>query len=145
MKYYYSKQYKNAQGQLVDNVFFILNPLELETLSELLVPLRATMLTWPSTSVKLNNKDWQALEFLQRMQAPEHGGELIDPTDWQITGIVDKLLIKTTGMDFITWLNPCLEHDDLTAEDIRAHMAGKRRQLALGKSTQAQSCSLFEW
>lgn len=145
MKYYYSQPYKDKQGQTKQNVFFILEQNELETLAVLTRQLRDTMLTWPKTSVKLNSKDWQALEFLQRMCEPEHGGELIDPTDWQIAGIVDKLLIKTVGVDFVDWLMPCLTESDWDKDDITAHMNAKRKRLAQYKSRRPEQCQLFDW
>lgn len=142
MKYYYSKTYKNKLGKETQNVFFILNAEELERLTHLLVPLHATMLTWVNTSVKINDKDWQAFRFLQRMQAPPLG-ELIDPTDWQIEGIVNKLLIKVTGKDFIDWLMPRWEPGDMSAADLRQHMQEKRKQLAQ-KHKKPQD-TIFDW
>lgn len=77
-----------------------------------------------------NKKDEEAIDFLKRLCyfTDFEQSIMLDPTDWQLEGIVDKMLVKIYGRfygTFSNWLQVTLE-GELTKEQIRDHMDKKR-------------------
>ena len=153
MKLYYSELYQSYKG-ITRNIIYILSPEERIDLGDFIRQLedhRDELLergileyhyTKKGTLSKKskehpdykkyywNQKDEEAIEFLKRLcyftDFPE--SIMLDPTDYQIEGIVDKMLNKIYGRfngQFSNWLQVELD-GQLNKEELRKHMNEKR-------------------
>lgn len=76
----------------------------------------------------INKKDLEAITFLKRIchfsEFPE--SDMIDPTSYQLSTIVDKLLYKVYNKGFVDWMKLYIDRDKLEPEEMREWMTMKR-------------------
>lgn len=154
MKYYYTNFYESYNGVQTRNIIYILNQEERLYLTDAIKQLlddRDTLVergfieyhyTKQGTLSKRskphpvylkkywNDKDEQAIQFLQRLCffGEFENSIMLDPTDYQLEGMVDKMLFKiygAAGAKFAYWLELELE-GELTKDQLRTHMDYKR-------------------
>lgn len=159
MKFYYTNFYQSYKGQ-TRNIIYILNEEERLLLAEAIKQLlddRQDLIdrgmleyhyTKNGTLSKRskphperykfkkywNGKDEESVEFLKRLcyfsEFPE--SVMLDPTDYQLEGMVDKMLEKVYGKfygKFSNWLELKLE-GEMTRDELRKHMDKKRALFA---------------
>lgn len=153
VKYYYTNYYQSYKGQ-TRNIIYILNEEERLYLTDAIKQLlddRDTLVergfieyhyTKQGTLSKRSkphpvylkkywsDKDEQAIQFLQRLCffGEFENSIMLDPTDYQLEGMVDKMLFKiygAAGAKFAYWLELELE-GELTKDQLRTHMDYKR-------------------
>jgi len=153
MKYYYTNFYQSYKGQ-TRNIIYILNEEERLYLADCIKQLlddRDTLMErgfleyhytkqgslskrpkpHPDRLKKYwNDKDEQAIQFLQRLCffGEYDNAVMLDPTDYQLEGMVDKMLVKIYGRfdgKFANWLQLELE-GELNKSQLVEHMDYKR-------------------
>ncbi len=154
MKYYYTNFYQSYKGQ-TRNIIYILNEEErlylTEAIQQLLADrdelMRRGFLEFHYTKTGTlskrckphpermkkywNGKDEEAVEFLKKLcffdEYPE--SVMLDPTDYQLEGMVDKMLGKIYGIfegKFANWLQVEFE-GEINKDQITDHMNYKRK------------------
>lgn len=135
MKYYVSKNYESYKGMAFgkwgSNTFLVLSDEERFRLGDKVEQLEKDIKANPLKK-RFNKHDRAALVFLKRMcvWTIYEESEAIDPTQYQIDTIVNKLLMKVYGPyfgEFINWLKLWVESEKMTADEMRDHMDRKRR------------------
>lgn len=161
MKYYYTNLYNGYQGG-ARNIMYILTQEERIYLYECIEALiedrdelmRRGFLEYHYTKAGQlskrskphpdrlktywNQRDEDAIEFLKRCcyftEYPT--SVMLDPMDWQLEALVDKMLVKIYGRfdgKFSNWLALELT-GELKSKDIFAHMNGKRELYQTAKN-----------
>lgn len=148
MQYYQSRAYETMYpGQFSKNLFLIMDDEELFRLEQNVKQLEEDIKTaieegklkvamtkagkLGSRGTGWNSKDEEALVFLKRMTLwmayPESEG--IDPTQWQIDTIVNKMLVKVYGRhfgQFNNWMRLWVDTTKMESADLRTRMNRKR-------------------
>lgn len=136
MRLFKTQPYRNAEGNITTNMFFVLDDIEREVLAELVVLLEEEIdRRKKAKSIRINKWDEMSLNFLRRccMYGAFEEAEMMDLSAKQLFNFVDKTLAKTygRGMTFERWLDVSI--DDAKAEgwmdedEARENMESKRR------------------
>lgn len=134
MRLFKTMPYRNAEGNITTNLFFVLDDIEREVLAEMVELLEEDVdKGLANKTLKFNKWDVMSLDFLRRCchYGAFDSSEMMDLSSKQLFNFVDKTLFKVYRINFERWL--CISIDDakaegwMTEEEARENMEHKRR------------------
>lgn len=140
MRLFKTQPYRNADGNITTNMFFVLDDLEREVLAELVELLEEEIeRRKKAKTIRINKWDVMSLNFLRRccMYGAFEEAEMMDLSAKQLFNFVDKTLIKTYGhgMTFERWLDVSIDvakaEGWMSEDEARENMEHKRRHKRL--------------